>query len=346
MLVDYQKFGGIPWKNSYQKYNSVILQGKKARHLAEIMAALALNGQCTTRQMAKFVLGNLPHYEYKPPRNKESANLEKQYNRLLAGIERKKTGRKKSDERYPWLVKEGYIVKTQIIKNEKKKYVQTYFLTLKGCFFALGFNFNRNETLKFLENATKNHLYFAYINKIARKASYALVKEIFIEPIQDIIKKGLISLDNDLTFYFSNMVEAHSKVLSEKIGKLLVSLYQKDEDYENHPRSKNIQSLMKCTYYDENLTTDWGDFMKEYFYKKPEEQDFFEDYCDKGIETNFLFRTMKAIHFGYFNGFSFGIPPRTQKVSFSKKWKEYKKFHPEYKSPRDYDRTKRIVLRH
>lgn len=344
-IREYNKWGDAPWENKYPRNNSIIRKGKKARYSSEIIAALALLGTTTTRQMSKLILGNLPHYEYKPVRDKEARELETNFNRRIEKKEKKTSGKRKLEGKYPGLLADGYVIKTDTIISKKNQPAQTYFLSLKGCFFALGFNFNKNETLKFLENAAKNHLYFAYLKHVVNKTSYAFVKEIFIQPIQDMIEKGRINLEEDLTFYFSNFTEAHANAFSKIIERVLTYL-DPNQDYYEHRMSKNIETLKKCTFYDEKVTSDWKDLMIEFFYKKPEEQDFFEDYCDKGIEVNFLFRTMKAIHFGYFNGFGFGVPPRTKKIPFSKKWKEYKKFNPKYKSPRDFDKAKGITLRH
>ncbi len=344
MLLDYQYMGEIPWNNMYQKENSVILQGKKSRHLVEIMVALALNGPSTTRQMAKFTLENLPNYKYKYVRSKESSNLEKMYNRLLTGTERKKTGRRKFDERYPWLIEEKYVLKTEIIRNQKNNDVQTYFLTLKGCFFALGFTFNNKETLQFLENAARNHLYFSYINKIAKNTSHAFVHEIFFMPIHNMIKKDRLSLNDDISFYFSNFVESHSNAVHKIIERVFKYIDHNQNFYENR-MGKRIEFLRKCTFYEENSTTNLEEFMKENLYKNSENIDYFEEFEDKSYEFNFLFRTMKAIHFGIFGAFGFGIPKRTQRIPTSKRWKEYQKYYPKYKSPRDRDKKKGIVLR-
>ena len=86
----------ILWKNHYPKRTVPILPGKGAQNYTNLMSALALNGQGTTRDFAKFVLENSPTYEYhSEPRDKESRELEHRFWGLLNGTLRKKTGRRK-----------------------------------------------------------------------------------------------------------------------------------------------------------------------------------------------------------------------------------------------------------
>ena len=341
MLLDFQKLGEIPWKNICKKENSVILQGKKSRHLIEIMAILALNGHSTTREMAKFVLEKLPNYEYRPPRNKESSILEKQYYRLLNGIEKKKTGGKKSNERYPWPLEKGYVSKTQIMKNEKNRHVQKYFLTLKGCFFALGFNFDKYETVKFLENAARNHLFFAYVLQIIKNTSYSFTKKIFLKPISDMIKDENIHLDKDISFYFSNIAEVIGRSLI-KFGSDLENF----KDPEHDKKERYVKEIERWTFYDDRPTHDWPHVMTDIFYPDDDDYEFFEKYAHRGSELNLLYKVMQKIHLVYFGYEGNYIPRTTQRIPSSKSWKEYQKYHPEYKGPRDYDKKRKIKIRY
>lgn len=345
-MVSKTKDGKSVWSNSYNSKSVSILKGRGARHTVEIIAALSLLGPSTTREIAKFVLSNSPSYEYKPVHDKDASSLERRYYRRIYERSAKGPGKKKLPRKYPGLIKKGYVDKTKKNLNTKNREVPDYYLTLKGCFFALGFHFNDMELTSFLDNAAKNHLYFAYISKVMHETSLFFVKMIFVHPLQRLIERGRIVLDEDFTFYFSNIVESHGRELIDIIKEII----QTEQRGGKFRLDKNryfvqIQKLLKCTFYDKSPTSNWFDAMEEYFYPQDEDRDFFIDYSDKGIESNLLYRTMEAIHFGYFRGLESNVPQRTQKIPVSKSFKEHRRYYPEYKSPRDYDRKKRIIIR-
>lgn len=330
-VKEYNDWGEIPWKNTYSKRNSVITRGKKARYSIDIIAALALLGPGTTREMAKFILSKMPEYVYEPVRDIESSVLENNFRRRIIIKEKKTTGGKKLGKKYPGLIEEGYVVETDTVINSKGIPSKTYFLSLKGCFFALGFNFDKDETLLFLEHASKNHMYFAYINKITKITSYAFVNAIFIRPIRDMIEKERLFLD-DLEFHFSNIEDAHRKACKGFVERYLK--YHNPENLFLDKLGKNIQSMINCTYYDSRFTEDLQNFMTEYLYKSKKEQKFFKNYDNGSLEFILLNQIMKSIHFGYYEAMGLGIPMATQKIPTSKEWKKHMKFDTSVKTPR------------
>ena len=59
-----------------------------------------------------------------------------------------------------------------------------------------------------------------------------------------------------------------------------------------------------------------------------------------------LYKIMQKIHLVYFGYGGNFIPRKTQNIPHSNKWKEIAKYYPEYKSPRDYDKKRKIMIRY
>lgn len=329
-MVSKTYFHEEPWKNKFPRDSTTILKWKKSKSNTEIIGALGLLGPSTTTEIARFVLSVTKTGEYVHIRGRDVSIREGMYHKLIYG--RIKPTKKKSAERYPGLKSERFVGITKKEFNSKKIKIPKYFLTLKGCFFAMGFDFSDFGLENFLKGSSRNHLFFAYIYKIMQSTSVKLVRILFFEPIQNMIVRGRITLDDDISFYFSNFTEAISRRLMEFM-----------EEY--HMESKQIGSLMKCTFYDENVSSDWQQTMIEYFFPESDAMDFYMDYSDP-LDAALLFQSMKAIHFGYHHSIGLGIPKRTQKIPYSKEWREHKKFYPQYKSPYDYDRKRNIRINH
>ncbi|MCA2004139.1 MAG: hypothetical protein LDL06_05195, partial [Candidatus Nitrosotenuis sp.] len=167
-------------RSNYSKNTSIICaKGKGQKRAFELIASLAVQGPSTTSEVAAFVL-NTNYYRYHSERQN---TLRDEYNRIIQDRFEKKTGRRKIGKTFPGLIKNNYVLKTgEKIVVERSK-TRLYFLTLKGCFFALGFQFNDDELKDFLRNASRNHLFFAYLDRIANDTSVDCVKKLFIAPI-------------------------------------------------------------------------------------------------------------------------------------------------------------------
>lgn len=315
------------WKTNFTRKTAPILIGKKRKHASDVIAALALLGPSTTREIARFVLSKTPDYEFKPVRGNDAMVREQIFYNLLHGRLRKN----RSDEKYLGLITEKYVVNVGTKLNEKKKNVSLYSLTLKGCFFALGFEFTDGELTSFIKNASKNHIYFAYINSILQNTSISFVKQIFTRPIQQLIKKYRISLYDDIQFYFSNIAEATEYELHYKmIGALeFWPMYNREkysQKFKELQAKKEIEIIMDNTFYSEKERDfDWIDRMINYFYPTNDEREFYEMYFDGQIDINLLYKTMRTIHFAYFKAHGLGrIPRQTNRLPpHSKSWNEH-----------------------
>jgi hypothetical protein len=326
------------WKNSFNSKVIFVNKGKKNKHSLQILAALALNGPSTTREIAKFVIKQSNDYPYWNPRNQHSRVLEQMFLRLIEGRQRKTTGKKKSLEMYPSLESNHYVRK---VRKEKKSDSNQYMLTLKGFLFALGFNFEGKDMEDFLHNARRNHLFFAYIENIAKESSYNFAKKIFLDSLYEIIKNEIVSIDKDISFYFSIFAEGIGQQLNKQVEEMLKSIGK-----DRVQKIQNSTVIENWTYYDDRPTSDWHDSMLDIFYPDNVDSDFFEDHAQMGMEINLLYKIMQKVHLVFFGYGGRNIPRRTQNIPYSSKWKEYQKFNPQYKNPRDYDKKRKISMRY
>lgn len=137
----------MSWKNIHTVHTTFIVKGKR-KHASDLMNTLALQGPCTTRDVAKFVLRKLEKYQILTINNSLSSNLEKQFNSVIQGRQRKQTGKRKSSEKYPGLLNKKYVTVYSLDKNSKGKMVRKYFLTIKGTLFAFGFEYSKRRMEK------------------------------------------------------------------------------------------------------------------------------------------------------------------------------------------------------
>jgi len=329
------------WKNYYPRHNVNHLKGKKTKHSLEILASLAIRGPSTTREMAKFTLKESMEYTHVILKGSNHASsLEGIYRKLIQGIPIQEN--KIQSKKYPGLVDHRFLVPTEKKINSKKILVQTYFLSLKGCFFALAFQFTIEQLSMFIKNASLNHLYFAYLKKILDDTSIEFVKRIFILPVQSIIKNGMLYLGESISF--SYVLSEHQQTINDTVFQ--INDYQLISAKFRKSELENFKKILEHTFYTQNPTSDWQSLIKEYFYSDDTSLEYFDDYSDGHFEFILLYRLMRSVHFGYYSGLTENIPNKTQRILRSKDWKQYKKYYPEFRSPEHRDKVKRIVVRY
>jgi len=341
--VLFETFAQFFWKNDYPRHAVPQLKGKKVKHSLEIIAALAICGPCTVPGIARFTTSNTHIYPHKTVKgSNEASSLGKTYRKLILGRPPQKVGRIVKIKKHPGLINHQFLILTGKIDSERRS-AQTYFLTLKGCLFALGFQFTEKQLSLFIQNASHNHLYFAYLNKILEDTSIEFVKKLFIEPVQSLIRNGMLILGETISFSYllSEQLHAIEKIVFDLVGKYY-GLSKRTR--KNKSDLVNFDKTLKHTFYTLHPTSDWGDFVKEYFYPDDSSLEYFYLYSDGSIEVSFLYRLMRAVHFGYHSGLTENIPNKTQKIPLSKTWKQYQKFYPELKSPKERDKKKVIVI--
>jgi len=306
----------ILWTNHYPKRAVPILPGKGAQNYTNLMSALALNGQGTTHDFAKFVLKNsLAYTHHKKPRYNESRELGHRFRGLLKGTLRKKTGRRKYSKTYSGLISNGYAIQSGIILNQKSIEVPLYSITLKGCFFCWGFDYDRDELKLFIKNAARNHLLFAFLDELLIKTDISFVTRIFFSSIRYIIKQGKIFLDDNISFYFTNFAEAIGHAIYDELSTYVIgaSANWPKRKLDDYPDFKNFETLQSLVFYNNNPGSDWSRAVIECYYKTDEELEFYFSYCDSRFDTRFFYKVMREIHFAYYGAFTLGVPKKSSR---------------------------------
>ncbi len=154
------------------------------RHAFEIVLSLAILGPSITSEMEKFV-SNSNYYQNNPL---QKNTLRNKYNVIINGRYEKKSGGKKIGKRYPGLIENNYVIQTgdKIVVTTK---TSMYFLSIKGCLFALGFELNNQQLSSLIDNAARNHLFFCFLKQLLEKTSLNFVKDLSLIPIKDLIKR-------------------------------------------------------------------------------------------------------------------------------------------------------------
>lgn len=205
------------WQVQYKQGKFPIVTGKKRRPIVELIGGLALLGTSTTHEIATFILTNSSDYPYyRNVRGTDVRILDGIYYNLLHGKMRKKSGRRKSSEKYPGIIEEDFVEEIGTRVNEKNRHVPLYRLTLKGYLFALGYRFNDDELVQLIKNAAKNHVYFSHLERILSTFSISYVKENFINPIQKLLISSEISLQYNDSLYLNKILNESDSILYNK----------------------------------------------------------------------------------------------------------------------------------
>jgi len=317
------------WENHYPEYTVPIFVRRKTKNVSDLIASIALCGPCSIRDCAKFVRTKSKEKKF------TENNKEIKFRGLIKGTS-------KEGKNYDGLISQGYVIDTGKITSQQNRPIHRYVLTLKGCLLAIGYQFDDDELASFIKSAARNHLYFSYLKKISEETSISFVKEIFILPIQTMIKKGKITLDDDIMFYFSNLADASEYALYTKLTNIQKEFFDPKKnnkitlsEFEKHTGNIEIEVLMKNTFYFQQPTEDWIDRIVNYFYNKDDDLEFYESYCDGIHETRLLYEVMSRIHSAYYAAINLGYAAKqTNKLPpHSKRWKLHYKFDKPLKYP-------------
>jgi len=288
--------------------------GKKKKYASEIIASLELLGSSTTTEISNFILSH-PKSERKGTKitSSEIQNRGKIFNKLIMGRLDKKSGRKKLGK-YPGLVEHGFLKKIDVKKSKKNIDTSIWFPTLKTHITSLGYNFNDLELLKFLDNASANSLFFAYLKNLIDVTSIYTVKILFLNPISELIKNGILDLNNDLryslwiipfqiglevekTIQDANKIIYHSKLEKKYKDAAAVIL-------------KNIEYVISNNWYDVSYLK-WKDRMIDLYYRTDSKKLFYESHSNS-LDIHFLYNTMQHVHQSYYATYGEKIPSKYQ----------------------------------
>lgn len=227
------------------------------------------------------------------------------------------------DEPYPGLIREGYV---REVKNEKNIRGPKHVLSLKGCLFACGLNFSDKETIQFIKNCGMNHLFFRLLHKIYEKTSLEFVKEIFLNPILDLIKRKRIDLEDDMYLNFGIIADTIGMTLYKKRANLIIQAAYifEDKDFEQ------IENLLKLIIYDHDPREDWYESIVDLYYKD-KARDFYNDYSEDQFEMSLFNKVMYQLFHGYHEAVPEDVPesiPRRSgfRLPHSRAWKEEQKW--------------------
>ena len=302
------------WSNKFPYGKIPIFVGKKKKYTAEIIASLELLGSSTTTEISRFILSH-PKSERKGTKitNSEIQNRGKIFNKLIMGRLDKKSGRKKFGK-YPGLVDHGFLKKIDVKKSKKNIDTNIWFPTLKAHIIALGYDFNDSELVKFLDNASTNSLFFAYLNNLIDVTSINIVKMLFLNPISELIKNGILDLNNDLRYSLWLIPFQIGLEIEKTIQDANKIIYHSNLDKKYKDASaiilKNIESIINNNWYDSSFSK-WNEKMIDLYYKSDSEKIFY-GFHSNSLDVHFVYNVMQHVHQSYYASYGEKIPSKYQ----------------------------------
>ncbi len=301
----------IIWNNKFPYGTVPIFVGKKRKHVMDLLSALELRGESTTSEIAKFALES--HYsigEFKELGKYFVKRRAHYYWNHLHGFEKKKIGKKKVGT-YDGLLEKNYIKLIDLPKTN----IGIYFPTLLGHLVSLGYDYNYKETVAFVKNASRNSLYFAFLNDIMDRTSFDFVKGLFLDPIKKMIKQNRIRFDDDFRLNFDIIASATALKIREIIQKSEFDMRSKDPKVKEQEKAelKLLQQL------DVLIQNTWFDFQDiklegkwvELYYTTEDQRWFYSQHSDLS-DINLIYKVMREIHVNYYGSYEQKIPIKYQ----------------------------------
>ena len=303
----------ILWNNRFPYGTVPIFVGKKRKHVMDLLSVLELRGVSTTTEIANFALEH--HYTKKQLKYMGIHFVKRRahyYWNHLHGFAKKTEGRKKVGT-YDGLLEKNYI---KIIDLPKTN-IGIYFPTLSGHLVSLGYDYNYKETVAFIKNASRNSLYFAFLNDIMNKISFDFVKELFLDPIRKMIKQNRIRFDDDFRLNFDIIASATALKIREIIQKSEFDMRSKDPKVKEQEKAElkllqQLDVLIQNTWFDFQDTKLEGKWI-ELYYHTEEQRMFYSQHSDFS-DRNLIYKVMREIHVNYYGSYEQKIPIKyTQK---------------------------------
>ncbi len=303
----------ILWNNTFPYGTVPIFVGKKRKHVLDLLSALELRGESTTSQLANFVIEK--HYTKGELEKMGSFFIKRRghyYWNHLYGFEKKTSGKKKIGT-YDGLLEKDYV---KIIEM-KTPSIGIYFPTLSGHLVSLGYDYNFEETVAFIKNASRNSLYFAFLNDIMQKISFEFVKKLFLNPIKKMISQNRIRFDDDFRLNFDIIASATALKIREIIQKSEFDMRSKEPKVVEQEKAelkllKHLDILIQNTWFDFQDTKLEGKWI-EFYYPTEEQRMFYSQHSDFS-DRNLIYKVMREIHVNYYGSYEQKIPIKyTQK---------------------------------
>ncbi len=267
-MLDYQPL----WLQIKPSKPILFLNNKSRTNSIEIITAVSILGNATATDIANFVLKqNSPSKHYVPtPRELQSYRSHIK-NRLR---DRPKIN---SIQQHPSLITQGFLTQIGFTKNNNQQSI--YALTFKGSFLTLGFNLSNSQLKLFIKNSTQTSLFFTYLNSLIQNTSLNFVKIIFINPIKNLIQKGLIPLNDDFMLSLSTIVD----YCGYSFFKFIEKHYNSNSD--------EIETLYNFSKFDD---IDWRKETIESYYPEESKRKLFLDFEDN-LDSKLLFKIRISI---------------------------------------------------
>lgn len=232
---------------------------------------------------------------------------------MIAGRFRIKTGGKEL-YKYPGLVDHGFLKKIDIKKSMKNIDTNIWFPTLKAHIVTLGYNFNDSELIKFLNNASTNSLFFAYLKNLIDVTSIDIVKMLFLNPISELIKNGILDLNNDLRYSLWLIPFQIGLEIEKTVIDMNNIIYHSDQKQEIKDKAssilKSIEVIMDNTWYDSSFSK-WNEKMIDLYYRSDLEKIFYGFHSDS-LDVHFVYNVMQYVHQSYYATYREKIPSKYQ----------------------------------
>lgn len=302
------------WSNEFPYGKIPIFVGKKKKYVSEIIASLELLGASTTTEISNFVLSH-PKSDRRGTEitKSEIQNRSKIFNKLITGRMDKKTGRKKLGK-YPGLVDYGFLKKIDVKKSKKNIDTNVWFPTFKGHIVALGYAFDDSELIQFLNTASTNSLFFAYLRDLTNVTSINTVRILFLDPISELIKNGILDLNNDLRYSLWIIALQIGLEIEKTIINTSNIIYhsnlKKEIKDEASSDLKSIEVVMDNTWFDLS-DIKWKEKMLDLYYSSNLEKFFYISHSSS-LDVNFLYNVMQNVHQSYYATFGERVPSKYQ----------------------------------
>jgi len=300
----------ILWDNKFPYGTVPVFEGKKRKHVMDLLSALELCGQATTSEIARYAIEY--HYSKGEVEKLGKFFLKRRghyYWNHLHGFEKKKIGKKKVGT-YDGLLEKGYVK----IVEMKKPNVGIYFPTLLGHLVSLGYSYNYTQTVAFIKNASTNSLYFAFLNDIMNKTSYDFLNELFLNPIKKMIQQNRIRFDDDFRLNFDIIANATAIKIMEIIQRSWIDMYSKEpkvveQEEAEHKLLKQLDVLINNTWFDLEANSKWEGQLMNLYYPTVKQQIFYSQHSDFS-DKNLIYKVMREIHVNYYGAYNDPVPKK------------------------------------
>ena len=249
-MIDYDSL----WFTMKSKKPVKFLYNKSRKISTEVITALSFLGNATATDISMFMLKERSGSQKMPTRSAI---------RELRGIIKNRF--RKRSEKNPGLVDQGFILETGI--SDTKNNPPIYALTFRGCFLVLGFNINDGHLRKFISKSAKHSLVFAYIHSVTQETSLGLTKKIFINPMRELIGKGMVPLDDDF--------KLSVPTISAHCGNIFQNFIEKNLN------NKTVNDIGKIHELSLSEEPDWyQEAIDRFFPEDDERKDYLQTYHD------------------------------------------------------------------